>query len=82
MDGVSCWNEFNFLYVACSFIKAKSDVSLEDVRTLIQMGLELFHMSRSKLYAQVLHFVSDELWSFLGLVLLCLLLNDITFFVY
>ncbi|PNX89329.1 proteasome activator complex subunit-like protein, partial [Trifolium pratense] len=36
-----------------SFIKAKSDVSLEDVRTLIQMGLELFHMSRNKLYAQV-----------------------------
>jgi len=52
-------------YVLCSFIKAKSDVSLEDVRTLIQTGLELFHMSRNKLYAQVLHFFLDEIWSFL-----------------
>lgn len=57
-------------YVLCSFIKAKSDVSLEDVRTLIQTGLELFHMSRNKLYAQVLHFFLDEIWSFLVFLLL------------
>jgi hypothetical protein len=55
-------------YVLCSFIKAKSDVSLEDVRTLIQMGLELFHMSRNKLYAQVLHFVLNVICIFLVFV--------------
>jgi hypothetical protein len=58
----------SFFYVLCSFIKAKSDVSLEDVRTLIQMGLELFHMSRNKLYAQVLHFVLNVICSFLVFV--------------
>ncbi|WVY94964.1 hypothetical protein V8G54_034052 [Vigna mungo] len=35
-----------------SFIIAKSDVSLEDVRDLAQMGLEIFHVASNKLYAQ------------------------------
>lgn len=69
-------------YVFCSFIKAKSEVSLEDVRSLIQTGLELFHMARNKLYAQVLHFVSDEMWSFLVFICLCMLLNGHVIFVY
>lgn len=70
------WGMESDFYVLCSFIKAKSDVSLEDVRTLIQMGLELFHMSRNKLYAQVLHFVSDEIRSFLVFICLFMLLNE------
>ncbi|KAE8725691.1 Proteasome activator subunit 4 [Hibiscus syriacus] len=35
------------------FIKAKSDISLEDVVSVIDIGLELFHKSQSKLYVQV-----------------------------
>ncbi|XP_057429773.1 proteasome activator subunit 4 isoform X2 [Lotus japonicus] len=52
-DPESVFSTLKYVSVLDLFIKAKSDVSLEDVRTLIQMGLELFHMSRSKLYAQV-----------------------------
>ncbi|XWS27672.1 hypothetical protein CRYUN_Cryun25bG0001500 [Craigia yunnanensis] len=36
-----------------SFIKAKSDICLEDVVSVVEIGLELFHKSQSKLYAQV-----------------------------
>ncbi|KAK4752662.1 hypothetical protein SAY87_021460 [Trapa incisa] len=35
------------------FIKAKSEVNLEDVVTLVDLGLELFNKSQNKLYAQV-----------------------------
>ncbi|WJX31396.1 hypothetical protein P8452_19826 [Trifolium repens] len=52
-DPESVYSTIRYISVLDLFIKAKSDVSLEDVRTLIQMGLELFHMSRNKLYAQV-----------------------------
>ncbi|CAJ2640178.1 unnamed protein product [Trifolium pratense] len=52
-DPESVYSTLRYISVLDLFIKAKSDVSLEDVRTLIQMGLELFHMSRNKLYAQV-----------------------------
>ncbi|CAJ1960253.1 unnamed protein product [Sphenostylis stenocarpa] len=43
----------DFLKRSGVFIKAKSDVSLEDVHNLVQLGLEIFHVSRNKLYAQV-----------------------------
>ncbi|GAU13463.1 hypothetical protein TSUD_127600 [Trifolium subterraneum] len=52
-DPESVYSTIRYISVLDLFIKAKSDVSLEDVRTLIEMGLELFHMSRNKLYAQV-----------------------------
>ncbi|KAK2440847.1 proteasome activator subunit [Trifolium repens] len=52
-DPESVYSTIRYISVLDLFIKAKSDVSLEDVRTLIQTGLELFHMSRNKLYAQV-----------------------------
>ncbi|KEH34124.1 proteasome activator complex subunit-like protein [Medicago truncatula] len=52
-DPESVYSTLKYISVLDLFIKAKSDVSLEDVRTLIQTGLELFHMSRNKLYAQV-----------------------------
>ncbi|KAJ6818123.1 proteasome activator subunit 4 [Iris pallida] len=35
------------------FIKAKSELSSEDVKELLEFGLELFHASQNKLYAQV-----------------------------
>lgn len=43
-------------FSVCSFIKAKSEVCLEDVGALVEIGLELFHKSYNKLYAQVLHY--------------------------
>ncbi|XP_020212623.1 proteasome activator subunit 4 [Cajanus cajan] len=52
-DPESVFSTLKFISVLDLFIKAKSDVSLEDVRNLIQMGLEIFHVSRNKLYAQV-----------------------------
>ncbi|KAG4920653.1 hypothetical protein JHK84_049501 [Glycine max] len=52
-DPDSVFSTLKFISVLDLFIKAKSDVSLEDVCNLIQMGLEIFHVSRNKLYAQV-----------------------------
>ncbi|XP_073225318.1 proteasome activator subunit 4-like [Cicer arietinum] len=52
-DPESVYSTLKYISVLDLFIKAESDVSLEDVRTLILMGLELFHMSRNKLYAQI-----------------------------
>ncbi|XP_019430869.1 PREDICTED: proteasome activator subunit 4-like [Lupinus angustifolius] len=52
-DPDSVYSTLKYISVLDLFIKAKSDVSLEDVQSLIQTGLELFHLSRNKLYAQV-----------------------------
>ncbi|KAK7387207.1 hypothetical protein VNO78_27798 [Psophocarpus tetragonolobus] len=52
-DPESVFSTLKFISVLDLFIKAKSDVSLEDVRNLLQMGLEIFHVSRNKLYVQV-----------------------------
>ncbi|KAG5550916.1 hypothetical protein RHGRI_009372 [Rhododendron griersonianum] len=49
-----------FMSVSCSFatnllvhfVRAKSDVSVEDVAVLVELGLELFHISQNKLHAQ------------------------------
>ena len=38
----------------CSFIKAKSELCLEDVRALVEIGLDVFHASCYKLHAQVM----------------------------
>lgn len=56
----------NFLTVHCcrmvtpfvfpifsSFLKAKSEVSSADVKEIVEFGLEVFHASQNKLYAQV-----------------------------
>jgi proteasome activator subunit 4 len=42
------------LMITYSFIKAKSELNLEDVAELVQFGIELFNISQNKLYAQVL----------------------------
>jgi hypothetical protein len=36
-----------------SFIKAKSDISPEDVQDLVKLGLEIFHASQNKFVVQV-----------------------------
>lgn len=45
----------NVTYLLCSFIVAESEVALEDVGTLVKIGLEFFEKSQNKLYAQVIH---------------------------
>ncbi|RZC00082.1 proteasome activator subunit 4-like [Glycine soja] len=52
-DPDSVYSTLKFISVLDLFIKAKSDLALEDVRNLIHKGLEIFHVSRNKLYAQV-----------------------------
>jgi hypothetical protein len=42
------------LMITYSFIKAKSELNLQDVAELVQFGIELFNISQNKLYAQVL----------------------------
>ncbi|XP_040985740.1 proteasome activator subunit 4-like isoform X1 [Juglans microcarpa x Juglans regia] len=52
-DPDSVYSTLKWISVLDLFIKAKSDVSLEDVSTLVEIGLELFINSQNKLYAQV-----------------------------
>ena len=57
------FNSNGVLMINYSFIKAKSELNLEDVAELVHFGIELFNISQNKLYAQVL------LW-FTGLMLI------------
>lgn len=42
-----------FFFSLCSYVRAKSDLSVEDVTELVEIGLQIFHSSQDKLYAQV-----------------------------
>ncbi|KAL6954576.1 hypothetical protein U1Q18_023924 [Sarracenia purpurea var. burkii] len=52
-DPESVYSTLKWVPIIDIFIKAKSEVSLEDVAALVEMGLELFCLSHDKLYAQV-----------------------------
>lgn len=52
-DPESVYSTLKWVSVIDLFIKAKSEVSLEDVSALVEFGLELFYKSQDKLYAQV-----------------------------
>uniref|UniRef100_A0A5B7B961 Putative proteasome activator subunit 4 n=2 Tax=Davidia involucrata TaxID=16924 RepID=A0A5B7B961_DAVIN len=52
-DPESVYSTLKWVSVIDLFVKAKSEVSLEDVAALVDIGLELFHISHDKLYAQV-----------------------------
>ncbi|GMI63857.1 proteasome activating protein 200 [Hibiscus trionum] len=52
-DPDSVYSTLKWISVLDLFIKAKSDVSLDDVVSVVELGLELFRKSQSKLYAQV-----------------------------
>nr|DAD24248.1 TPA_asm: hypothetical protein HUJ06_025711 [Nelumbo nucifera] len=52
-DPESVYSTLKWISVIDIFVKAKSEVSLEDVTTLVELGLELFLASQNKLYAQV-----------------------------
>ncbi|KAM1341287.1 hypothetical protein ACFX2F_005761 [Malus domestica] len=52
-DPESVYATLKWVSVIDLFVKAKSEVSLEDVTVLVEFGLELFYVSQNKLYAQV-----------------------------
>ncbi|XP_071733720.1 proteasome activator subunit 4 [Rutidosis leptorrhynchoides] len=52
-DPDSVYSTLKWISVIDLFIKAKSDVSLEDVTDLVEFGLKVFNASQDKLYAQV-----------------------------
>lgn len=52
-DPESVYSTLKWISVIDLFIKAKSELSLEDVGALVEIGLELFNISQNKLYAQV-----------------------------
>lgn len=48
------WSNDAFSFFSlCSYVRAKSDLSVEDVTELVEIGLQIFHSSQDKLYAQV-----------------------------
>ncbi|XP_062168697.1 proteasome activator subunit 4-like isoform X2 [Alnus glutinosa] len=52
-DPDSVYSTLAWIPVIKLFIDAESEVALEDVGTLVKIGLELFHVSQNNLYAQV-----------------------------
>ncbi|ONK69303.1 uncharacterized protein A4U43_C05F21440 [Asparagus officinalis] len=52
-DPDSVYSTLKWISVIDLFIKAKSEVSSEDVQQLVEVGLEVFHAAQNKLYAQV-----------------------------
>ncbi|XP_030510488.2 proteasome activator subunit 4 [Cannabis sativa] len=52
-DPDSVYSTLRWVSVIELFIKAKSELSLEDVTAVVNVGLELFHKSENKLYVQV-----------------------------
>uniref|UniRef100_A0A2C9WGL5 Proteasome activator Blm10 middle HEAT repeats region domain-containing protein n=1 Tax=Manihot esculenta TaxID=3983 RepID=A0A2C9WGL5_MANES len=52
-DPESVYATLKWISVIDLFIKAKSEVALEDVNQLVEIGIHLFNISQNKLYAQV-----------------------------
>uniref|UniRef100_A0A6N2L9H7 Proteasome activator Blm10 middle HEAT repeats region domain-containing protein n=1 Tax=Salix viminalis TaxID=40686 RepID=A0A6N2L9H7_SALVM len=52
-DPDSVYSTLKWISVLELFIKAKSELNLEDVAEVVQFGIELFNISQNKLYAQV-----------------------------
>ncbi|KAL4185907.1 hypothetical protein AMTRI_Chr10g8130 [Amborella trichopoda] len=52
-DPESPYATLKFVSIIDVFIKAKSEISLDDVKELLELGLELFLASQDKLYVQV-----------------------------
>ncbi|WOG97891.1 hypothetical protein DCAR_0417232 [Daucus carota subsp. sativus] len=52
-DPESVYSTIKWIPVIDLFVKAKSEVSLDDVVELVEFGLQLFHQSQDKLFAQV-----------------------------
>ncbi|XP_042004596.1 proteasome activator subunit 4-like [Salvia splendens] len=52
-DSESVYSTLKWVSVIDLFVKAKSDLMVEDVSAIIEVGLQLFQISENKLYAQV-----------------------------
>ncbi|KAJ9173841.1 hypothetical protein P3X46_016937 [Hevea brasiliensis] len=52
-DPESVYATLKWISVIDLFIKAKSEVALEDVNQLVEIGIQVFNISQNKLYAQV-----------------------------
>lgn len=52
-DPDSVYSTLKWISVIDLFIKAKSEISAEDVKQLVEFGLDVFHAAHNKLYAQV-----------------------------
>ncbi|XP_050236349.1 proteasome activator subunit 4 [Mercurialis annua] len=52
-DPESVYSTLKWISVIELFIKAKSDVALEDVAEVVESGIQLFNVSQNKLYVQV-----------------------------
>ncbi|KAK4439643.1 Proteasome activator subunit [Sesamum alatum] len=52
-DPESVYATLKWVSVIDLFVKAKSELSIEDVSTIVEVGLELFQISEHKLHAQV-----------------------------
>ncbi|EPS72801.1 hypothetical protein M569_01955, partial [Genlisea aurea] len=52
-DPESVYSTLKYVPIIDLFLKAKSDLNVEDVTAIIQIGLQMFQTSTNKLYAQV-----------------------------
>ncbi|CAE5967104.1 unnamed protein product [Arabidopsis arenosa] len=52
-DPESVYATLKWISVIELFVRAKSELSVEDVSQLVEIGLQIFHSSENKLYAQV-----------------------------
>ncbi|KAK6149467.1 hypothetical protein DH2020_016992 [Rehmannia glutinosa] len=52
-DPESVYSTLKWVSVIDLFVKAKSELSIEDVTAIVKVGLELFQISENKLHAQV-----------------------------
>ncbi|KAF3511494.1 hypothetical protein F2Q69_00003350 [Brassica cretica] len=52
-DPESVYATLKWISVVELYVRAKSDLSVEDVTELVEIGLQIFHSSQDKLYAQV-----------------------------
>lgn len=53
VDPDSVYSTLKWISLIEAFLRAKSEVSLLDIETLVNVGLEIFENSQNKLYAQV-----------------------------
>ncbi|XP_019059113.1 PREDICTED: proteasome activator subunit 4 [Tarenaya hassleriana] len=52
-DSESVYATLKWISVIDLFVRAKSELSVDDVSELVEIGFQLFHSSQNKLYAQV-----------------------------
>jgi hypothetical protein len=59
-DPESVYATLKWISVIELFVRAKSELSVEDVSELVEIGLQIFHSSENKLYAQVRKIIPER----------------------